>query len=66
MAPFRSSRCNAFLDRLDSLDRAISRVDDKVRELTAMRRALARLRVACNEGSPTNECPILEALEDET
>ena len=45
-------------------DRAIARVDGKVRELNAMRQALARLRVACNEGLPTSECPILEALED--
>jgi DNA-binding transcriptional MerR regulator len=47
-------------------DRAMARVDDKVRELEAMRRALARLRIACDDGSPTGDCPILEALEDES
>ncbi len=49
----------------DTADRAMARVDDKVRELKAMRRALSRLRIACDEQSPTGDCPILEALEDE-
>ena len=49
----------------ETADRVIARVDRKVRELSSMRRALARLRVACKEGSPTDECPILGALEDE-
>lgn len=48
----------------ETADRAIARVDGKVRELNAMKRALARLRVACDEGSPTGDCPILEALGD--
>lgn len=48
----------------ETADRTMGRVDEKVRELEAMRRALARLRIACDEGSPTGECPILEAPEE--
>ncbi len=41
----------------------IAEVDEKIRELEAMRQALARLATSCAGFGPTAECPILEALE---
>jgi Hg(II)-responsive transcriptional regulator len=49
----------------DTADRAMARVEEKVRDLEAMRRSLSQLRSACDKGSPTGDCPILKALEDE-
>lgn len=40
-------------------------IDEKVRTLQAMRKALARLVRACSGRGPVTECPILESLEDE-
>lgn len=50
----------------ETADRVIARVDRRLGELGTMRRALVRLRVACDEGSPTARCPLLEALEEES
>ena len=38
-------------------------VRQKIRELQAMQRSLARLATACEARRPTGECPILNALE---
>jgi MerR family mercuric resistance operon transcriptional regulator len=46
-------------------DQVIARIEGKVRELQAMRRTLAELRAYCAAETPTGECPILDALEDE-
>jgi DNA-binding transcriptional MerR regulator len=39
-------------------------IDDKLRDLTAMRAALASLVESCRHGGGTITCPILEALEN--
>jgi len=40
-------------------------IDEKVKSLEGMRRALAELVRACSGRGPVTECPILESLEDE-
>jgi len=39
-------------------------VQEKLRELDNLNRALERLVEACRRRAPTAECPILEALEE--
>jgi MerR family copper efflux transcriptional regulator len=41
----------------------VALVRQKIRELGAMERSLARLAAACEARRPTGECPILDALE---
>lgn len=46
--------------------RAVSKVEDidrRIASLKRMRQALTKLAAACSGRGPTNECPILEALE---
>ena len=45
-------------------ERRIRQIEQKIAELTRMRRALRTLVHACHEGT-TIECPILEALDTE-
>jgi MerR family mercuric resistance operon transcriptional regulator/MerR family gold-responsive transcriptional activator of gol and ges genes len=40
-------------------------VNEKVRDLQALARALRSLIETCQAGEPTDRCPILNALEDE-
>jgi len=42
---------------------AIARLDGRLSELHHMRRALTRLADACHSQHPTDECPLLEAIE---
>ena len=42
----------------------IELVQQKIRALRRMKRTLERLAAACTARQPTDECPILEALED--
>jgi MerR family copper efflux transcriptional regulator len=42
----------------------IAVVQEKLRELENLKRALERLVEACHRRAPTAECPILEALEE--
>ncbi len=42
----------------------IALVQQRIRDLQRMKRTLEHLAVACAARRPTNECPILEALED--
>ncbi len=42
----------------------IADIEEKVRTLRRMKKALAKLTAACSGRSPVSECPILEALED--
>jgi len=42
---------------------AIARLDGQLAELQHMRRALAQLADACRSQHPTNECPLLDAIE---
>lgn len=39
-------------------------VEQKVRQLTGLKKALLRLVESCERGDQDRECPILEALED--
>ena len=40
-------------------------IDDKVKALQAMRKALSKLMRACSGTGPTTACPILDALDPE-
>ena len=42
----------------------IDLVQQKIRDLQRMKRTLDRLAAACAARQPTDDCPILEALED--
>jgi MerR family mercuric resistance operon transcriptional regulator len=42
----------------------IERVETKIRELERLKRTLERLASACAARQPTDDCPILDALED--
>ena len=43
----------------------IADVEDKIRQLQAIRSALANMAAACEGSGPKGECPILDALEHE-
>lgn len=43
--------------------RAMARIEAKLAELYRMRASLSRLLADCRERRPTDECPILDALE---
>lgn len=43
----------------------VSEVDEKMRGLRAMRKALTRLIDACHRREPSGRCPILEALDSD-
>ena len=40
----------------------ITNIEDKIRQLQRMRRALVRLAETCQGSGPVSECPILESL----
>ncbi|HEX8726488.1 MAG TPA: heavy metal-responsive transcriptional regulator [Gemmatimonadaceae bacterium] len=40
-------------------------VEQRMREMRSMLRTLKRLRASCATGTPTVECPILEALDED-
>lgn len=42
----------------------VEQIDRRVRRLTAMRKTLAELAGACQNGDANHECPIIEALTD--
>lgn len=44
----------------------MSDIDQKIRTLRTIRRALARLASSCGGRGPIGECPILDALEGKT
>lgn len=44
----------------------VKQIDEKIRSLEQMRNALTRLMAVCDSRSATDECPILEALEEES
>lgn len=41
----------------------IADIEQRVAQLNRMKRALAKLAVACSGRGPTSECPILDAME---
>ncbi len=42
----------------------IADIDEKIKTLQRMKKALVKLTAACSGRGPVTECPILEALED--
>lgn len=58
----RDTRCDAVAGQAEH---AMARIDVKVRSLSRMRAALTSLIQQCREHHPTDECPILEALDGE-
>jgi Hg(II)-responsive transcriptional regulator len=58
-------RHGAACDALERRTRQkIALVEQKIRDLQRLRRTLDRLAAACAARRPTDDCPILEALED--
>ena len=55
-----TSRSSAVKDRATA---KIADIEEKVRTLQRMKRALTKLTAACDGCGSTSECPILEALE---
>jgi Hg(II)-responsive transcriptional regulator len=47
----------------DYAEAKILEIEEKVRQLVSMKRTLEYLVGACQERSPTDNCPILQALE---
>jgi Hg(II)-responsive transcriptional regulator len=45
-------------------ERKIEAIDEKLRRLRAMKRALGKLIACCDHEATARECPILEALDD--
>lgn len=45
-------------------EEAVERIDEQMAQLTRMRKALRSLLEACHRQEPTDECPMLKALED--
>lgn len=43
----------------------IADIDEKIRTLKAMKKALVRLTNACSGRGPVSDCPILESLQEE-
>ena len=59
----RRAQCGQVKKRTEA---KLKDIDERIRTLRRMRRALAKLDTACdNEQVPTSECPILDALDRE-
>ncbi len=43
----------------------LANIDEKIKQLRAMKRVLARFTAACSGRGPVSECPILDALDQE-
>ena len=52
------------MDAEERAEHTISRIDDQLRDLKRMKKALVSLTRACQAGLPTGECSILEMLGD--
>jgi len=50
-------------DVLELAQVKIADIDERIRKLKKMRRALAGLTRDCQRGRPTDECPILKAMD---
>ena len=55
-----STTCAEVKDRAQA---KIADIEQKIRTLQRMKKALVRLTRACSGSGPTSECPILESLE---
>ncbi len=59
----RRAQCGQVKKRTEA---KLKDIDERIRTLRRMRRALSKLNAACdNEQVPTSECPILDALDRE-
>ena len=59
----RKAQCGQVRKRTEA---KLADIDEKIRTLRRMRRALTKLNAACDrEEVPTSECPILDALDRE-
>ncbi|RMD82376.1 MAG: heavy metal-responsive transcriptional regulator [Candidatus Dadabacteria bacterium] len=56
------ARCREVYQRAE---RKLVQIDEKIRALRAMRKALVSLMSQCQGKAPASECPILDALEFE-
>lgn len=56
-----AATCDEIRERTE---RKIAEIEDKVRTLRHMKRALERLAAACGGSGSVSECPILETLKD--
>lgn len=54
-----ATTCDAVKGRAEA---KIADIEQKIRHLKEMKRALTKMTVACQGKGPTGECPILEAL----
>jgi MerR family copper efflux transcriptional regulator len=50
----------------ETADLVLARIEEKLGDLRRMRRALISLRSACHQGVAASDCPLLDALEEET
>lgn len=57
-----AAKCADVLERAEIRIRSI---DEKIRTLQAMRRALSKLTAECKGRGAISECPILESLDDD-
>ena len=53
-------------DVLERTEAKIQNIDEKIRTLQDMRRALVKLKDECQGSMPISACPILESLDAET
>jgi len=53
------SKCS---DVKNKAERKIAEIEDKIRSLRGMKKALEKLSLACSGRGPASECPILESL----
>lgn len=60
----RASPRSCCADVRERSEAKIRDIDEKVRTLGAMRKALAKLVQTCSGRGPVTDCPILESLED--
>lgn len=44
-------------------EQKIAQIEEKIRDLERMKKALINLKASCRGRGPTGECPILEALD---
>lgn len=56
------AKCAGVLERAET---KIQNIDEKIRTLKGMRRALSKLMSECRGRGGVSECPILDALEDD-
>jgi MerR family copper efflux transcriptional regulator len=62
----RAAPTARYADLKRRADTKLRDIEEKIRALQAMHRALRRLVSQCDGKLPTSECPILESLNDES